>query len=153
MACAQRKRYNNRVARRITQQGQVFLTLVFFIGGIVAVIGLLIAFFALSSADTGYGASAAFTAQSAATAGVEDALLELNRNAQFPQNSTMSNPYTVSTGSATATVTVTQNLPAAGEVTIVSVSTVLGHTKKIQVVVSEDPTTSQVSVVSWTQIQ
>ncbi len=131
----------------------MFLTLVFFIGGIVAIIGLLIAFFALSSADTGYGTSSAFTAQSAATAGVEDALLELNRNAQFPQNSTMSNPYTVSTGSATATVTVTQGLPSAGQATIVSVSTFLGHTKKIQVVVSEDPNTGQINVVSWNQIQ
>ena len=126
--------------------------MVFFIGGIVAIVGLLIAFFAASSADTGYGVSAAFSAESAATAGVEDALLQLNRNAKFPQNSAIGNPYTVSSGGSTATVTVT-NPSSANQATILSVATVNAHTKKIQVIVSEDATTGQVNIVSWTEIQ
>lgn len=133
--------------------GQVFLALIFFIGGIVAIVGLLIAFFAASSADTGYGVSSAASAESAATAGVEDALLQLNRNGKFPQYSTIGNPYTVSSSSTTARVTVTQNAPVAGQVTILSVSTVSAHTKKIQVIVSEDATTGQVNIVSWAEIQ
>ncbi len=132
-------------------KGQTFLALVFFIGGLVAVAGLLIAFFAASSLDTGYGVAAAFSAESAATAGAEDGLLQLDRNSVF------SNPspgYTVSgTSSATATVTITQSSPSAGLATILSTATVSGHTKKINVVVSENATTGQINIVSWTEIQ
>jgi len=131
-------------------KGQTFLALVIFIGGIVMVGGLLIAFFAASSVDTGYGVAAEFKAEAAATAGAEDALLQLDRNAQF-KNTT---GYAVSAGSSTtATVTVTQNTPSAGFATILSVATVSSHTKKISAVVSENASTSQVSVISWTEIQ
>ena len=126
------------------------MALVIFIGGIVAVGGLLIAFFAASSVDTGYGVAAEFNAEAAATAGVEDGLLQLDRNAQFSNTS----GYSVSAGSSTtATVTVTQNTPSTGLATILSVATVSGHTKKIDVVVSENASTEQVSVVSWTEVQ
>ncbi|HUC01496.1 MAG TPA: hypothetical protein VMA75_01165 [Candidatus Paceibacterota bacterium] len=131
------------------KKGQAFLALTFFIGGILAIAGILIAFFALSYIDTGYGAAASFRADAAATAGAEDALLQLDRNAAFSNTS----GYAVNSGSASATVTVTQNSPSAGQVAILSASTVGGHTKKISAVVSEDPTTGQVSVVSWTEIQ
>lgn len=135
-----------------TRKGQVFLALVFFIGGIVAIVGLLIAFLAASSADTGYGVAAASSAESAATAGAEDALLRLDRNPAFPLGSGVSQPYTVTSASSTASVTVT-NPSSSGQATILSVATVSGHTKKIQVVVSENPTTEQVTIVSWTEIQ
>jgi hypothetical protein len=126
------------------------LALVIFIGGIVAVGGLLIAFFAASSVDTGYGVAAEFNAEAAATAGAEDGLLQLDRSAQFFNTS----GYSVSAGSSTtATVTVTQNTPSTGLATILSVATVSGHTKKIDVVVSENASTEQVSVVSWTEVQ
>lgn len=135
------------------KRGQAFLALVFFIGGIVAVASLLVAFLAASSIDTGYGAAAAAKAEAAATAGAEDALLQLDRNPSFSYTST-STPYTVSAGSSTsATVTVTQNTPSAGLITILSISTVSGHTKKIDVVASENPSTYQISVVSWTEVQ
>jgi len=132
------------------RKGQTFLAVVLFIGGIVTVAGLLIAFFAASSIDTGYGVAASFNAESAATAGAEDGLLQLDRNPQF------SNPsgYSVSVGtSTTATVTVTQNSPASGEATILSAATVSLHTKKVQVIVSENSSTQDINIVSWTEIQ
>lgn len=132
------------------KKGQTFLAVVLFIGGIVTVAGLLIAFFALTSINTGYGVAAAFNAESAATAGAEDGLLQLDRNAQY------SNPsgYSVSVGtSTTATVTVTQNSPASGEATILSAATVSFHTKKIQIVVSENASTGAINIVSWTEVQ
>ena len=133
-------------------KGQVFLALTFFIGGILAVAGILIAFLALSNVNTGYGAAAAYKAEAAATAGAEDGLLQLDRNAAFSTNS--SGPYSVSTASgAPATVSVTPNLLSPGLVTILSTATVSGHTKKINVVVSENASTWQVSVVSWADIQ
>ena len=131
-------------------KGQTFLALVIFIGGIIAVAGLLIAFFAASSVDTEYGVAAEFNAEAAATAGAEDGLLQLDRNAQF--SNTLG--YAVSAGSSTtATVTVTQNTPSTGFATILSVATVSGHTKKINVVASENASTEQISVISWTEIQ
>jgi uncharacterized protein (UPF0333 family) len=136
--------------RTFLNKGQAFLALTFFIGGLLVVAGVLIAFITLSYIDTGYGVAASARAESAATAGAEDALLQLDRNAAF------SNPtgYSVSSASSTtATVTVTQNSPSAGLVTILSAATVSGHAKKISVVVSENASTGQVSVVSWTNIQ
>jgi hypothetical protein len=137
-----------------SRNGQAFLALTFFIGGILAVAGILIAFLTLSSVNAGYGIAASAKAEEAATAGAEDALLQLDRNAAFPQGSGMSNPYTITTSSSTtATVTVTPSSTSPGLVTILSASTVSGHTKNISVVVSENAFTGQVSVVSWTDIQ
>lgn len=131
------------------------MALVFFIGGIVAVASLLIAFLAGSSVDTGYGSAAAASAEAVATAGAEDGLLQLNRDATFPTGSSMSDPYTVTPSSsvASATVTITQNSPSSGLITILSVATVSGHTKKIDVVAEETPSTGEVNLVSWTEIQ
>lgn len=117
------------------------------------VAGLVIAFFASSAVDTGYGVAASFNAESTATAGVEDALLQLDRDPQFPTGSGMSVPYTITSGGATATVNVTQSAPSAGLTTILSVAIVNGHTKKIQVIVSEDASTGAINIVSWTEVQ
>jgi hypothetical protein len=120
------------------------------IGSIVAIVGLLIAVLAASSAESGYGVAATSNANSAATAGVEDALLQLDRNFSFSNTS----GYTVSSASSTtATVTVTQNAPVAGQAAILSVATVQGHTQKISVVVAENSATGQISVVSWKEVQ
>ena len=130
--------------------GQAFLAMTFFIGGVLAVAGILVAFLALSGVDTGYGAAASFKAEAAATAGAEDGILQLDRNAAFSNTS----GYSVSSASSTtATVTVTQNSPSSGLATILSVATVSGHTKKINVVVSENAVTGQVNVVSWADVQ
>jgi uncharacterized protein (UPF0333 family) len=134
------------------RKGQAFLALTFFIGGILVVAGVLIAFITLSYVDTGYGVAASAKAEEAATGGAEDALLQLDRNAAF--STAVSGPYTVSSAtSTTATVTVTQNSPSAGLATILSAATVSGHAKKISVVVSENVPTGQISVISWTDIQ
>lgn len=134
--------------RNLLQKGQAFLALTFFIGGIVMIAGILIAFFALSSVDAGYGVAASFKAEAAATAGAEDGLLQLDRNAAFS-----SGGYTVSAASSTtATVTVTPGTPSAGLVTILSVATVSNRTKKVSVVVSENATTGLVSIVSWADV-
>jgi hypothetical protein len=129
------------------REGQSFLAVVIFIGGIVTVAALLIAFFAASAVDTGYGVAAAFNAESAATAGVEDGLLQLNRNSQF--SNTSGYPVAVGT-STTATVTVT---PSSSQTTILSAATVSGHTKKINVVVSVNSSTGAIDILSWTEIQ
>jgi len=133
-------------------KGQAFLALVFMIGAIVALVGVTLAIFASSFVDTGYGYQAAAQAQSVATAGAEDALLQLNRNANFPCGTVDASGYTVPVGSSTASVMVTQGAcPATnGTATIISSSTVSNRTSKLSVVVSINASTSQVSILSWT---
>lgn len=138
--------YNEKV--NSSSKGQSFLALVFLIGGIVAVVGVTIAFFASSFVDSGFGYQASATAEAAATSGAEDALLQLDRNATFS-----SSGYSLAVGSTTATVSVTQSDPSSNFVTVSSTATVSNHTKKIAVVLSENAATSQFTVVSWEEVQ
>lgn len=124
--------------------------LVIFIGSIIALVGLLVAFLANSFIDTGYGLADSVSAEATAMSGAQDALLQLDRNANF---SYASPGYSVAVGSSTTMVVVTQNSPSAGYITIVSTATVLQHTRAVDVVVSENTLTERMSVVSWQDIQ
>jgi hypothetical protein len=126
------------------KRGQAFLSLVLLVGGAIILIGLTLAFLATSFVDTGYGYRALTQAQAAANSGVSDALLQLDRNASFSQPS----GYSVIVGSNTATVTVTQNSPSTGLVTILSTATVGTRTRKITVVAAANASTSQVTIIS-----
>lgn len=131
------------------KRGQTFLALIFLIGGIIVLIGLTIAFFVSSFVDTGYGYRASVQAEAVAASGAQDALLRLDRFA----SSSVAGTSNVTVGSSTATVTVTQNTPSAGLVTILSTATVSNHTKKVSVVAAIDASTGQASVLSWQATQ
>lgn len=131
-----------------SKRAQAFLSLVFVIGGIVAVIGVLLAFLANTFIDTGYGYQASATAEAVATSGAEDALLQLDRNASFS-----SSGYSLAVGSSTATVVVTNNAAATGAVTVLSTASVSNRTRKVQVVLSETTSTGQLTITSWQEIQ
>ena len=131
-----------------SRSGQAFLVMVFLIGGVISLIGITLGFLANSSVDTSYGYQAGVRAEAVAETGVEDALLQLARNSAFSNSS----GYSVPVGSSTATVTVAQNAPSAGFVTIVSAATVLSRNKKMYVVAAVS-TTTQMNVVSWSIIQ
>lgn len=130
-------------------KGQAFLALVFLIGTIVVLIGVTLAFLANSFVDTGYGYQDLIQAQSLATSGAEDALLQLDRSG------TSWNPgtYTLFVGSSTASVTVTQNSPSTNYYTIISAATVSNHVGKVDVVAYVASSTSQVSIISWQNVQ
>jgi hypothetical protein len=129
------------------RSGQTFLALVFFIGAIVAIVGILIAFFANSFVDTGYGLSASANAEAAATSGAQDAMLQLDRNP------TVSSTYSLPVGSTTVSVAITQNAPSTGYITILSTASVANHVRKVQVVLFENASTSQLSVISQKDVQ
>ena len=95
------------------------------------------------SIRTDYGLAASFRAQAVAESGVQDALLQLDRNPAFS-----SGGYSLQVGSTTVTMSVTQNSPSSGFVTILSTATVAGHTKKLNVIAAKNATTSAISVVS-----
>jgi hypothetical protein len=130
-------------------KGQAFLALIFLMGTIAVLIALTLAFSANSFIDSGYGYQAGTEARAAATSGEEDALLQLDRNGASWNPGT----YTVAIGSSTATVAVTQNSPSSGYYTIVSSATVSNHEGKINVVAYVVASTSQVSVISWQEVE
>lgn len=125
------------------RNGQTFLVMTILIGGIVVAAGILLSFLVFSYIDSGYGLQASYAAEAAATAGVEDALLQLTRNGSFS-----SAGYSVSAGTNTAMVTVTQNI-SSSTVTVLSSATVSLRTRKIKAIVAEDPTTNHVTLISW----
>jgi hypothetical protein len=129
-------------------KGQMFLALMFLIGGAVVAIGLTLAFITSSFVDTGYGYRAAVQAEAVATSGAEDALLQLNRNSSFSNES----GYNVPVGSSTAVVAVAQGVPDIGFASILSTATISNRTKNIEVVVAVNATTSQVTIVSWQEL-
>jgi hypothetical protein len=129
--------------------GQAFLSMVFFIGGIMVLVGITMVVIAATFVDAGYGIQASNSAEAAATAGAEDAYLQLIRNSAFQNTS----GYAVSnTGTTSATVTVAQGSPSAGYATAVSLATVGGRTRKVQVVFAVNAGTGQVAVVSWADV-
>lgn len=130
-------------------RGQAFLALVIVIGGIVLSLGVTLALVTVSFINSTYGYQATQQAESAATAGAEDALLQLARN------NTFSNivGYSLAAGSSTATITVNQNTPSVNFITVLSIATVSLRTRKIQVILSLNATTGQTSVLSWKDVQ
>lgn len=128
--------------------GQALLALVFLIGGIILAAGIVLALIILSFVDTSYGFKASQTAEAAAVAGAEDALLQIARNNTFA-----STGYSLVSGGTTATVVATQNSPSSGYITVLSTATVGNRTRKVNVVLSTNSVTGQASVVSWNEIQ
>lgn len=128
--------------------GQSLLALVILIGGIILAAGISLALITASFVDSGYGYQASEQAEAIATAGAEDALLQLARDSEFS-----SGGYAFAVGSSTATVTVTQNSPSSGYVTVLSDASVSLHIRKTEVVLSVNPTTGQSSIVSWNEVQ
>ena len=133
--------------RAFKVSGQAVLSLVFLIGGIAILVGVSLAFLVTSFLSTSFGFEASQRALAVATAGAEDGMLQLIRNKSFSDIV----GYSVPLGNNTATVTVTQNSPTVGQATVVSTAAVSGHRRRLQVIVSIDPATGQVSVVSWQQ--
>jgi hypothetical protein len=135
------------MSSRAAIKGQSLLGLVLLIGGAVLLIGILIVLFASSFTSSAYSYQQLAIAEAAATSGVEDALLQLNRNP------TLNTTYYLTVGSTTASIAVTQNSPSANFITIVATGASGGRVKKLSVVVQENASTSQMSVISWQTIQ
>jgi hypothetical protein len=132
---------------RSCSTGQAVLSLVFLIGGIAVLVGVTLAFLVTSFLSTSFGFEASQRALAVATAGAEDGVLQLVRNKSFSD----AVGYSVPLGNDTATVTITQNSPTGGQATVVSTAAISGNRRRLQVIVSIDPATGQVSVVSWQQ--
>ena len=121
---------------RTSQKGQATLSLVLLIGGIAFAISITLALSALSSISVGFGADAQQRARGAALAGVEDAALRLARNPGFS-----SLGYSVPLETASASVVVTQGVPSASQVTVVSNASAGSRDSELSAIFAIDPLT------------
>lgn len=131
-----------------SRKSQAVMSLVFLIGAIIVIAGLTLAFVMISFMNSTIGLQASHRALFAAAAGVHDALLMLARNKDFspPQ------AYAVPFGAYAASVTVAQNAPSMGLVTITSDAVVSSRERKIQAIAAVDSYTGDVTLVSFKEL-
>jgi hypothetical protein len=130
-------------------QGQAALSLVILVGGIIVAIGVGLAFIVGTSISASAAYQAGTRAEQVAAAGVSDALLRLVRDRAFAATS----GYTMPLDSYQATVTVTQNTPVTGQVTINALARVSGYKRTLQAIAAVDQITGEVTVVQSQLIQ
>ncbi|MBI4087547.1 MAG: hypothetical protein HY434_01830 [Candidatus Liptonbacteria bacterium] len=127
-----------------SRRAQAVLSLVFLIGGIIVLAGLTLAFLANSFLNSTYGFAISERAKAVAASGAYDALMRLARNKDLSTSG-----YSLSVGSDSATVSVTQDSPATGLVIVTSISTISNRERRVRAVVSRDATSSLIATVSW----
>ncbi len=132
---------------RASYSGQAALSMVILIGGIITLVAVILAFFAVSFLGTGFSYRHTQRASLVATAGAQDGVMQLVRNRSFS-----SGGYSVPVDTESTTVTVTQGTPVTNQATILSVATVLTYTRRIQVVVDVNPNNGQITVLSWQEL-
>ena len=129
------------------RRGQTLLTLVLLIGGILVTVAAVLIVLVIALTSAGYGFRAGQSAMALAMGGIEDAMVQLVRNGQFA-----SAGYVVTTSAGSATVTVTQNSPSAGYITVLSIASVSNVTRKLNALFAENASTTQVNLISVTQV-
>lgn len=130
--------------------GQAFLSTVLLMGGIMIVIAVATAVLAATFVDSGYGLQASDQAESLATAGVNDAFLQLARNNSI-SGSLNTSGYSSIIGQNNLSVSVSSS--TLGRITVLSSATVSGRTRKISAVFSISSSTGQVVLISWQDVQ
>jgi len=123
------------------------LPLVIMIGLVIVELGVAMAFLVYLSNMSSYGTRLAQEALFGARSGVNDAILRIIRNKDF-----MGTYSSITVGRATVTVSVVKDQPDTNQTTITSTGIALIRQKKLQAVVSIDPNTATVSLVSLTEI-
>ncbi len=127
--------------------GQMMLSLIFLIGGVIITIGVALSILGFSFITSITGYRAAILAEAAASSGANDAILQVVRNANFS-----STGYTLPFTNVSDIVTATQGTPSANETTIISLAQIRTIKQKIQVILSIDPVSKKVDVVSYQKI-
>ncbi|MDP2855962.1 MAG: hypothetical protein Q8N90_02440 [bacterium] len=126
--------------------GVTLLPLVIMMGLIIMELGIAIAFVVYWSNSSSYGSRLAQEALFGARAGIDDAVLRLIRNKDMD-----STQYVFTAGARTQVSVTINNDLINYQAAITSISTVLLRQKKYQAVVSINPETAVVSVISLTE--
>jgi len=134
----------NRTAKN---RGATLLPLVIMIGLVIVELGVAMAFVVYLSNLSSYGTRLAQEALFGARSGIDDAILKIIRDKNFS-----SAGYALTVGRVNVWVVVEQNQPLTNQDRITSTGTVLLRQKQYQAIVSVDPQTLVVSLVSLTEI-
>lgn len=137
-----KKKYLHFSFPKFSRKGQSVLGLVIVIGSIVVIVGITLAFLAISFLNSVYIYDASLKARALAMSASEDALLTLTRKA-LPS----SGSWSYSSSSYSYTIT----RPAPGQVTIVGTSTGVNQLIRKESIVNAavDGVTGQVNSYSW----
>lgn len=135
---------------RGARSGQMAMSLIFLIGGIMIIIGATLTFVVVSFLNSTYGYRDSSQALSLAQSGVDDAFLQLTRNKDFS-----SAGYCVpdtGCGSGTATVSITQGSPVAGQATIISYASFNGRQRRVRAIAAVS-SLGEIKLLSWEILQ
>jgi hypothetical protein len=121
--------------------------MVLLIGGVIVLIASTMAFLVFSYLNSTFGYQASQRAYAAASSGVDDGVMRLLRNNGFS-----SGGYSLPVGSTTATVSVTQGAPVAGQATIDSQATVSYYSRRVKAIAEVNATSGDVIVISRTLV-
>lgn len=130
---------------RIARSGQVAMSLIFLIGGVMIVIAATLTFVVSTYLNATIGYRSANQALSIASSGVDDAVLQLTRNKGFSSSGYC---VPISCGATSTLVIVTSNTPQYGQATITSDAKINQKERKIRAVVSV-ASSSQITIISW----
>jgi len=133
--------------RAVKNRGATLLPLVIMIGLVIVELGVAMAFVVYLSNLSSYGTRLAQEALFGARSGIDDAILKIIRDKNFS-----SAGYALTVGRVNVWVVVEQNQPLTNQDRITSTGTVLLRQKQYQAIVSVDPQTLVVSLVSLTEI-
>ena len=130
------------------QEGVAALTTLLGISVVIIVLGTALGFLAFFESAISLSQMRAQEALLIAQAGVSDALLKFAQDKGFNPSS-----YTLTLGSGTSTVVVTRNYQSVtGLHLITSTGEVANRKRKIELKVSVDDTSGQVTIISWREI-
>jgi hypothetical protein len=132
------------------EKGIALLPAVLMIGIIVVELGVALAFVIYLSNLSSYGARLSQEALYAARAGANDAVLRTVRDKDFPLEGY--DDYMITIDRASVEITIDKNVPGTNQNTITAVATVLTRKKTMEAIVSINPTTGEVSIISFDEI-
>lgn len=143
-------REENRNRKNLKKAGVAALPTLLLVGGIIMVISISLTTSVYLYINSTQGVNLALRALSVAKSGAYDGLMKIVRD-----KSLVSDEYVFSVGSQSATVTICRDSDAcggSGKFKISSVGSALTRRKKIEAIVSVDPTTGLVKLESMLEV-
>jgi hypothetical protein len=129
-------------------KGMAFLPVVLMVGAVVAEFVVAGAFLVYYLNSSNFGARLSAEALSAASAGVEDAMIKIVRDKNCP-NVSCESPYTLAVGNRSTVVTICKDsCSGTGTHEIISIGHALTQRRKLVAVVETNSLTGEVKIIS-----
>ncbi|MBI4119391.1 MAG: hypothetical protein HY456_00915 [Parcubacteria group bacterium] len=126
-------------------RGVAILPIILLISAMILEVAAAGTFIVYISQQTGSTLRRQVESLAAAQAGIQDALIRIIRDKNFP---TPEQPYTITVGDWTVTVTVNKDNPSSGKDKVTSSAKAFSRRKTLQAILTVDADTGQVTVDS-----